>query len=92
MKQIVLNQEKKRIKDEYGKIRFKSNSCLTVLVDRTTRLTRIMKTASKTALQTTTSIIEALKPLSNNIKSITYDNGCEFTQHEKINKILNIKS
>ena len=59
---------------------------------RATRYTIIKKTASKTALQTTTSIIEALKPLSNNTISITYDNGCEFSQHEKINKILNTKS
>lgn len=62
----------------------KTKSCLTVLVDRATRMTIIWKTASKTALPTTTSIIEALKPLSNNVISITYDNGCEFSQHEKI--------
>ena len=31
-------------------------------------------------------------PLSDNIISITYDNGCEFAKHEKINKELNIKS
>lgn len=70
----------------------KTKSCLTVLVDRATRMTIIRKTASKTAKLTTTSIINALKPLSNNVISITYDNGCEFSQHEKINKELNIKS
>ena len=70
----------------------KTKSCLTVLVDRATRYTLIRKTASKTSIQTTTSILSALKPLSNNIKSITYDNGCEFAKHEKINKELNIKS
>ena len=70
----------------------KTKSCLTVLVDRATRYTFIRKTASKTSIQTTTSILSALKPLSNNIKSITYDNGCEFAKHEKINKELNIKS
>jgi len=70
----------------------KRSSCLTVLVDRKTRKTIIRKTASKTALQTTTSIIEALKPYKNTIKSITYDNGNEFSWHEKINKTLNIKS
>jgi len=77
---------------ESCRISGRKKSCLTVLVDRATRMTIIRKTASKTALQTTTSIIEALKPLSNNIISITYDNGCEFSQHEKINKELNIKS
>ena len=63
-----------------------------MVVERFFRYTIIRKTASKTALQTTTSIIKALKPLSNNVISITYDNGCEFSQHEKINKELNIKS
>ena len=51
-----------------------------------------MKTASKTALATSLSIITALKPLSSNIISITYDNGCEFSKHEKINKIPDCKS
>ena len=66
--------------------------CLTVVVERVSRYVRIKKTASKTALATSQSIITALKPLSNNIISITYDNGCEFSQHEKINKELNTKS
>ena len=63
--------------------RGQKKSCLTVLVDRATRMTFIRKTASKTSQQTPTSIVTALKPLSNNIKSITYDNGCEFSLHEK---------
>ena len=33
-----------------------------------------------------------MKPLKNNVISITYDNGCEFSQHENINKLLNTKS
>ena len=41
---------------------------------------------------TTKSIISALKPFKNNVISITYDNGCEFSQHEKINNLLNTKS
>ena len=71
---------------ESKRVRGQLKSCLTVLVDRLNRYTRIMKTASKTSQLTSTSIIEALKPLSTNIKSITYDNGCEFTMHEKINR------
>lgn len=70
----------------------KQRSCLTVMVDRATRYTIIRKTASKTAHATTKSIVAALKPLKNNIISITYDNGCEFTKHEKINKKLKTKS
>ena len=55
-------------------------------------MTFIGKTASKTSDAAVMSIVQALKPLSNNINGITYDNGCEFSQHEKINKVLNIKS
>ncbi len=66
--------------------------CLTVVVERVSRYTTIRKTASKTAISTTTSIIKALKPYKNTIKSITYDNGCEFSRHEKINKELNTSS
>ena len=66
--------------------------CLTVVVERVSRYTKIMKTASKTAQATTTSIVTALKPFKNNVISITYDNGKEFTKHEKINKLLNTMS
>lgn len=66
--------------------------CLTVVVERVSRYTTIRKTASKTAQATSTSIVTALKPLSNNIISITYDNGCEFSKHEKINEALDTKS
>ena len=68
--------------------------CLTVLVERKSRYTIIIKTASKTAQATSMSIVTALKPYSinNTIKSITYDNGCEFSQHENINKLLNTNS
>ena len=70
----------------------KRNSCLTVMVDRASRKTIIKKTASKTSVETAKSILKAMKPYQNIIKSITYDNGCEFSKHEKINKELNIKS
>ena len=87
-----IESKKQRIKDDNGKVKFKANTCLTILVDRTTRLTRIAKTTSKTAQATTTSIVTVLKPFANNIHSITYDNGNEFRQHEKINEIFKIKS
>lgn len=72
---------------ESSKKRGERRSCLTVIVDRATRKTTILKTASKTSLETNKSIIKALKQYSlASIKSITYDNGCEFAGHEKINK------
>jgi IS30 family transposase len=65
--------------------RGEKHSCLTVVVERVTRKTAIFISASKTAIDTNKSIIKALKAFSS-IKSITYDNGCEFSKHEKINK------
>ena len=70
----------------------KTKPCLTVLIERMSRKVLITKTASKTAKLTTTSIVTALRPHLRSIKSITYDNGSEFSMHEKINKKLNIKS
>jgi len=77
---------------ESCKTRGRTNSCLTVMVDRASRKTIIKKTTSKTSVETMKSILKVLKPYQNTIKSITYDNGCEFSKHEKINKELNIKS
>lgn len=74
------------------KKRGKRRPCLTVLVERMSRKVIIRKTASKTAHSTTTSIETALRPYINTIKSITYDNGNEFSMHEKINKTLNTRS
>jgi len=53
---------------------------------------RIIKTASLTSIQNSTSIFKAAKPYRNTIKSITYDNGKEFSKHEIINKEFNIQS
>lgn len=83
---------RKRIKQADGKHIQKRKSCLTVVVDRASRMTRIMKTASLTSIQTTTSIFKVMKPYRNTIKSITYDNGKEFSKHEIINKKFNIQS
>lgn len=77
---------------ESCRTRGKRKSCLTVMVDRATRYTLIRKTASLTSIQTAKSIVKAMKPYQNTIKSITYDNGKEFSKHEKINKLLKTKS
>lgn len=71
-----------------------SKSALMVIADRATRMIRIKKLAQKTAEQASNAIVYALK--NSNIikvaKTITYDNGCEFCWHEKINTDLNVKS
>lgn len=71
-----------------------SKSALLVIADRATRMIRIKKLAQKTAEQASNAIVYALKK-SNIIKiakTITYDNGCEFCWHEKVNEDLNVKS
>ena len=62
------------------------------MVDRLSRKTIIKKTTSKTSNMTSTSIIRAMKPYRNTVKSITYDNGCEFSKTKKINKTFNTES
>lgn len=99
---IDLREELANLRMEFGhyecdtvescKKKGKTSSCLTVLIERMSRKVIISKTASKTAKLTTTSIETAMRPYVNTIKSITYDNGCEFSMHEKINKTLNTKS
>lgn len=56
---------------ESRRIRGQQSSCLTVLVDRLSRKTIIKKTASKTSKITSHSIISAIKPYLNTIKSIS---------------------
>ena len=87
-----IESKRERVKLSNGDIRQTRKSCLTVMVDRATRLTRIRKTASHTAQETVLSIVSIKDTIHCPIKSITYDNGKEFSQHEKINKMLNIKS
>ena len=77
---------------ESRRIREQQSSCLTVMVDRLSRKTIINKTTSKTSNMTSTSIIRAMKPYRNTIKSITYNNGCEFYKTKNNNKTFEIKS
>ena len=71
-----------------------SKSALLVVVDRMTRKTTIKKLERKIASLTSSSIVFALKSeyKSSQIYSITYDNGCEFADHETVNKSLKCKS
>ena len=70
-----------------------SKSALLVIVDRFTRKTKIKKLERKTASLTSSSIVFALSEYNiTHIHSITYDNGCEFAEHEFVNKKLHCKS
>ena len=70
-----------------------SKSALLVVVDRKTRLTKIRKLTRKTSSQASSQIIFALSEYNiSHLYSITYDNGCEFSEHENVNKLLRIRS
>lgn len=70
-----------------------SKTALLVMVDRASRKTKIKKLARKTADIASLSIVFALKDYNIiHLKTITYDNGCEFCWHEKVNKELGTKS
>ncbi len=70
-----------------------SKSALLVVVDRMTRKTKIKKLARKTSSLTSSSIVFALSEYNiSQIHTITYDNGCEFAKHERVNEMLQCKS
>ena len=70
-----------------------SKSALLVVVDRLSRRTKIKKPERKLADLTSSSIVVALSEYNiTHLHTITYDNGCEFVEHEKVNKILQMKS
>lgn len=59
------------------------------IVERVSKLTILKKVESKKAIIVSSAIIEALKPLSNSVLSITSDNGSEFAGHVDIATQLN---
>ena len=68
-------------------------SALLVMTDRTTLLTMIEKLKSKNADEVYQKMNERLTRFNACwIKSITFDNGKEFAQHEKIAKDINVKT
>ena len=61
------------------------------LVDRKTKLTFLDLISSTKSNLTADSIVKKLRPLKQQVHSITFDNGKEFTEHESIAKELNLK-
>ena len=70
-----------------------SESAINVLVERVSRKVSINKLKNKTASITRKIIIDTLKPLPEQARcSITFDNGGENADHEKINEELGTNS
>ncbi|STX28713.1 IS30B/C/D transposase [Legionella beliardensis] len=59
------------------------------IVERKTKFTILKKVNQKTAENVSLATIDALKPYTNSVLSITADNGSEFAYHEKITEQLN---
>ncbi len=67
-----------------------SKVALNVLADRKSRVTLLKKLQRKTAENTKLAILGSL--IKYPVLTITYDNGSENTEHEEVNKVLDIKS
>ncbi|MEI8301410.1 MAG: IS30 family transposase [Chlamydiota bacterium] len=61
------------------------------LVERATKVSFLFKLKNKEAKAVTKGIIKILKRFKGIIKTITFDNGKEFSLHEKVSKSLGIK-
>lgn len=58
------------------------------LVERKSRKTRLIKVERKTAKAVKSAVVASLRPHKNKTRTITFDNGKEFTQHRQIGKSL----
>ena len=65
---------------------------LVTLVERRSKYTLIGHVKQKIAADVTTEIMRLLTPYKKRVKTITYDNGREFSAHELINEGLNCQS
>ena len=67
-------------------------SVLITLVDRTTLFTCGARVYTRKAKVVSSAIIRMLKPYTDKVKTLTFDNGTEFVEHEKIAKSLNAET
>lgn len=64
--------------------------CIVTLVERKAGLVIIKKIKSRTALETTAAIIQAIKENPGKFKTITFDNGTEFHDYKNIEKATGV--
>ncbi|UCH49101.1 MAG: IS30 family transposase [Betaproteobacteria bacterium] len=67
-------------------------SALVTVVERKSLFTLCAPLAHKTAEGVAKAIIALLRPVSHKVKTLTFDNGSEFIEHEKIAAALNAKT
>jgi transposase, IS30 family len=63
-------------------------NALVTLVERKTRLVKILKVTANTAEEVKTSLIKMLEPYKTHVHTITFDNGKEFAYHLEVAKTL----
>ncbi|MDT9201075.1 MAG: IS30 family transposase [Limnospira sp. PMC 1240.20] len=63
-------------------------SVLITLVDRATLFTLSEKIPRKTARNVSEAMIRMLRPYQDKVHTLTFDNGSEFVEHERIGKAL----
>lgn len=66
----------------------KHKGAITSMVERKTKLTKLVLLKGRTAEATKAGIIERLKPLEKHVLTLTADNGKEFASHGKISEKL----
>ena len=66
----------------------KHQGAITSMVERKTKLTRLVLVEGARAKDTSDAIIARLEPLKQHVLTLTSDNGKEFANHEKISKTL----
>ena len=70
-----------------------SKGAIAVLIERQTRLVKIYKLPSKSALNMQEALVHSLQDLPQSLrKSITYDNGTENVRHAEVNHLLGTTS
>lgn len=65
-----------------------SKGAIISMVERKSRKTRLIKVERKTAKAVKLALVKLMRPHKNNVHTITFDNGKEFTLHGKIAKSL----
>ena len=69
------------------------NSGLTLTVERRTRMSKIFKANEITAKSNRRNVVKSIRSFPENCRlTVTYDNGKENTEHEKVNKQIGCKS
>jgi IS30 family transposase len=70
-----------------------SKAAVNVLVERTTRLTKLSRLPRRTAHETSVAIVRSLSHLPSRLRrTITYDNGAENVEHQRTNSKLHTLS